>query len=652
VILTRIPDVKDRPKVRIDVDDFSGGVNTLVSETRLDPKEAKEATNMMLDEDGIWKKRWGSADYGGVTFTNTIDGFTEYRKTDGTRELVVIADTKAYVVDPVAGTKTEISGATFTVGYRADFVQIKNYLYIVNGEDVMARYDGSVLTTYAGLAAVAWDGTPLTRGAGLSTGSYDYYYRVSAVNAVGETLAVAEATIDVDIIRDDWDEADEYTQLDWADVAGALKYVIYAGDTTGYLGKLTETTASTFQDDGSLSINYYVEPPTADTTTGPKFRSIAISENRIWGTNDPASPQRVHFTGTGVDMGNFSPAYGGGWVDLESGGRATCVKVVDYQDEAHVLTQTSEGSGAVWRIDLATVTIGSTDIIVPVPEKLVGAKGTPALRSVILVENDLYFFNSAGIHVLGDEVGVLNRLRTNELSANIRPYITDLVDDSLSKTCAYYYDSKAFFSVSTATGEPNKIIYYDREFKVWIKDWSIGVSQFGEFTDASGVSHFLGIRGNKLVEISANYEGDSSVAFSWQYISPRFSVDKDWSRFAKIDRAYVRLRSARGTPTITVTGTKRNGATTSLASDDIVQGSSGTGIGWDRVGTFKIGTTGGVPTFYAQEALIRYLVINELIRDIQWTISGNGLSDTVAITGIAAGGRLVGVASPEEWRLD
>lgn len=644
--------IRDGERFRIDISDFSGGVNTLVSETRLDPKETKEATNMMLDEDGVWIKRWGTAQYGGVSFTATPDGFSEYRKSDGTRELVVIADGKGYVVDPSAGTKTEISGATFTSSYPCEFAQIKNYLYVVNGQDVMARYDGSSFSTYTGLDAPAWDGTPLTRGAGLSDGSYNYYYRVSAVNAVGETLAVAEATIGVNIARDDWDSATEYIQIDWADVSGALKYVIYAGDTAGYLGKLTEVSVSTFQDDGSSAINYYVEPPTANTTTGPLVKSIAISNSRIWGTNDPGNPQRVHFSGSGVDVGNFSPAYGGGWIDLESGGRATTVKILDFQDAPHVFCNTPEGNGAIWKIVLSSVTIGSTDVIIPIAEKIIGMKGTPAQRSVVLVENDTYFMNIRGVYVLGDEVGVLNRLRTNELSANIRPYVRDLYQADLDHSCAYYYDSKVFFSVPTASGAPNRVFYYDREMKAWVKDWTIGVSQFGEFTDSSGIRHFLGIQSTKIIEFSPNYEGDQNVSFTWKYVSPKLSVNKDWSRFASVSRAYIKLRNTRGSLEFSIMGTERSGVSTTVGTATIAQGASDTGMGWDLVGSFKMGDTLGVPTLFALESLIRYLPLTEIVRDLQWTLTGDALADTAVITGIAAEGTLIGMSSPEDWRLD
>lgn len=644
--------LSNRKKIFMKVDKFDGGVNTLFSETRLKNNEAKEATNMILIEDGIWTKRWGTAHYGGVSFTNTIDGFSEYKKTDGTRELIVVADGKVYKVDPDAETSTEISGATFTQGTRCDFAQIGSVLYIVNGTDPMARYDGSSLSTYSSINTPAWAGTPLARGGGLSAGNFTYYYRVSAVNEVGETLAAAEESITVNIDRDLWDAADEIITVDWSASAGALKYIVYFSDTSGYEVKLAEVIDTTYVDDGSATPNPYIEPPTADTSAGPLFTCIEISGNRIWGTGDTTAKQRVYFSGSGANLGNFATGYGGGWVDLETGGRNQCVAVKDYQGLPHVFCKTDEGRGSVWQVELTSATLGSSTITIPVPEKIIPSVGSNSFRSIVDVENDIYFMNPNGVFTLGNETGVLNVLRTNEMSSKIRPYISDLYQPSSHLSSAYYYDSKVFFSVSTSSGEPNKTIVYDRERSAWIKDWTLGVSQFGEFTDSGGTSHFLGINGTKLVEFSANYQGDQGTAFTWRYISPRFSISDDWSQFAKIKRAFVRMRDVRGEVAFSVSGTDRSGNTIAQASDTIAPGTSSTGIGWDKVGNSPMGSTLGIPSSYAVESFIRYVEIRKLLRDLQWQVSGDALADTAALTGIMAEGNVVEVAKPEVWRLD
>lgn len=657
MIFNRKPKLQNKKNVSLQVDEFKGGVNTLYSETRLKANEAKEATNLMLDEDGVWKVRWGTKDYNSTgLFTETLDGIGEYKKSDGTRELIVVADGKVYVFDPAAGTKTEISGATFTQGTRAVMLQMSGYLYIANGTDNLARYDGSTLSTYSALTTPAWDGTPIAR-TGLSAGNYTYYYRVSAVNAIGESLAVAETSITTDKIRDGWDSSN-YLTLGWADVSGATRYVIYFGETSGYLEKLAESSISSYVDDGTATPNPYIEPPTSNTSAGPLFRSMIISGNRLWATGDPSNLQRVYYTGTGVNLGNFAPGYGGGWIDLEAGGRDQCIAVRDYgatttlNSTPHVFCKTDDGKGSIWKITMTSVEIGSTTISVPIPSKLISRSGTPAERSVVYVENDIYFLNPDGVFVLGYEPNILNVMRSNEISTKISPYIEDLYEPSIDKSSAFYYQGKVLFSVPTSSGEPNRIIVYDREYKAWMKDWTVGVSQFLTYTDSSDVTHLLGINGNKIIEFSEGYQGDQGTAFTWRYVSPRYQISKDWTEYAKIKRAYIRLRNANGSINYLVKGTKRNAVTSNLATGTITPGSSRTGIGWDKFGAVQFGSTLGVPSQFAAESLPRYLEIRDLVRDIQWELYGDGISDSAILTGILAEGNIVKVAKPEGWRLD
>lgn len=645
----RQPQLRTRKLVEIQVDNFNGGTNVLFSETRLKKNEAKETLNLLLIEDGVWTKRWGTKQYG-VTFTNTIDGFTEYVKDDGTTELIVVADGKCYRMTTT--NKTEITGATFTQGSRCEFIQIKSELYITNGVDPIARYDGSTLATYSSLDTPVWDGTPISRGGGLSSGSFTYYYRISAVNAIGETIANAEESIAVNKDRDAWVVAsNENVVLGWADVTGALKYVVYFSDTSGYEVKLAEVLTSTYTDDGTAIPNPYIEPRDDNTTTGPTLTSLCISGNRIWGTGDPDNPWRVYWTGVGANLGNFAPAYGGGWVDLEKGSRNTTVKAVDYQGEVHVFCKSPDGRGTIWRITLDFTTIGDTSVVVPTPKKIIASTGTSAVRSVVYVENDILFFNPRGVHVLGNEPGILDVLRANELSSRVRPYIRGLSGDSVDKVCAYYKDAKVFFSVPTSTGEPDRILVYDRERLAWIKDWSIGVSQFGEYTDSAGTIHFLGIMGNKLVEFSENYQTDDGDAFTWRYVSPRFAVSEDWRSFAHIARSYVRVRTLKGSPTFAVYGTGYEKTFSQLGTGAIQASSSNTGIGWDLVGDFLVGDTNGFPSSFAQESLIKYIDIDTMLRDIQFEVSGDGVEDNAVIIGLAASGKLKKVSHPDDWRL-
>lgn len=642
----KLPKLRNRKLSTIQIDNFNAGVNVLLSETRLNKNEAKEATNLWLVEDGLWDKRPGTQQYGPL-YTNVPDGFAEFRKTDGTRELIVVADGKLYRVDPDASTKTEITGATFTQGTRVSFLQLQDKLYISNGVDDLATYDGTDLVTFAGLDTP--ENLTATRNT-LGAGSFNYYYRVTASNSVGETIASTQATEDVDKDRDLWTSTDAI-DLDWDDVTGALFYTVYFADTSGFEVKLVDVQTSSYSDDGSAAPNPFIETPDDDSTTGPKISTMWINGNRIWGTGDPENPYRVYFTGTGANLGNWSPAYGGGWVDLEKGGRATTVTGVDFQGVSNVFVKTDDGRGNIWQVTLSTQTIGSEDVIVPIPTKIISSAGTNAERSVVVVENDVLFMNSKAIYALGNESGILNVLRSNELSTKVRPYIQSLDESSMDKVAAYYSGGKVYFAVPASSGEPNKILILDRERVAWIKDWSIGVSQFGEFTDAGGITRLLGINGDHLVDFSENYQGDEGVAFDWKYISPRIPMAKDWTKFARIKKTYIKLRNTQGTVVFTVQGTERKKSFANLGSQEITPGISSAGMGWDPMGSVQIGDSAGTPATFAEESLIKYININKLIRDIRFVVSGTALNDRAILTGLKAEGLILPTAPPSDWKL-
>lgn len=633
MILSSRARLREKKKVKLEIDSAKSGVSTLVSETRLGKNFAKELTNMWLVEDGIPTKRPGTGAWGTVTFDDRPDGFSEFTKSDGTRELIVVASGKAWRV--TTSTKTEITGATFTTGLRCAFIQYGGYLYITNGTDPLAFYDETDLTVYTALAAPAWDGTPLARGAGLASGTAQtLYYQVTAVNDAGETVASTEQSIANDIRREDWDEADEYIDVQFADVSGATRYNIYVSSVSGYEEYVATTTVSFYRDTG-VTTNPYQVPPEANTTAAPKMKHLWVSQNRLWGAGDPTNKQTVYFTGTGAEKHNWAVGAGGGYAILQSGSEFSTVGGIDFQNESHVFMDSANGDGAIWQVPIESTTVIDETFEVPTPKKIISAIGCSSARSIIYVENDVLYFNKKGVYVLGNEPNIPNVLRTNELSAGIRPDIEGL--SSTEKVAAYYQAGKAYFCVSTTTGEPDKIMVFDRERGAWMNNWTIGVSQLGDFTDSSNATHLLGIASDKLIEFSEAFSSDSGTAFTWRYKSARLPIVKDWKKFGKILRAYIRLRNAQGSIDITISGTGKESQLSSIASSTISPGASNSGLGWDLLASVQLGDTDGTPTFFAAESLIRYLRLastSNVLRDIQWEVSGDSVGDSCVILGL------------------
>ena len=639
-------------RIQQEIKNFSGGVNRLLEEARIGFNEAKEATNLIQVQDGLWKPRWGSAYYG-EALPAACDGAKEFVKSDGTTELVAVAGGKAYKSSD-GGSWTEITGATFTSGIQCFFMQISGYLYITNGTDNLARYNGSVLSTYNSILAPTGLAGART---GLSDGTVSEYAEVTAINDIGETVGSTEAICTVNKPRDQWTTGEKITWT-WNAVSGASSYQIYISEVSGNETLLASSSTNSYIDDGTVSINPYVEPPLSNTTAAPKFKSMEISGNRIWGTNDPNSPYTVYFSGTGQDMGKFSDFFGGGWVNLERGGRETPRAVKHYQSgtgdgRATILCSTPEGKGAVWQISIASATVGDYSFSVPSAVKVVGSSGTDSQLSVVADNNNIWFFNRRGFFTLGPEKNYYGLLRTNELSSRIRPYVRGLVGSKIDTVCGYFYDAKIFFSVPTSSSGNNRIIYYDTERMNWVVDWSIGAKQFLEYTDTSGNTHFLYVplSGNKLIELSEDIQGDLGVAFNTTYISGRWPLSKLWKDFIKLKKVYIKLGNPRGSINFEVAGSTKSGGFTSIGSSTITPQYSMTGMGYDLMGSVLMGDSSGFPTTFSDSADPRYIKINKKLRDIQIRLTTNSLDADYTLQSFIFDGLQLNTNPPSSWKI-
>jgi len=292
-------------------------------------------------------------------------------------------------------------------------------------------------------------------------------------------------------------------------------------------------------------------------------------------------------------MGNFSDFYGGGWINLEKGGRELPVAVKHYQSgsgegRATVLCRTPDGRGAVWQLTISTATVGGTSFSVPSAAKVVGSFGTESVLGVVQTENDIAFPNRKGWFTLGPEKNYYGILRTREMSSNIRPYWRNLDGSQIANICSYFYDAKIFISVPQSSSGNDKIIVFDTERGNWAVDWSIGAKQFLEYTDTNNKTHLLYIplSGTRLIELSENTLNDLGTAFNQSYISPLLSVSKNKTDILNLKEAIVELGRPRGAIKFQIMGIGKNDAFTTLATKTITNFGANTGVGSDLAGDF------------------------------------------------------------------
>lgn len=650
---------KPPQQLNLTIDSFKNGVWTLVDESRLPPDAAKESVNLIQTQDGRYSTRPGTATYG-ADFGATIDGADYYRKSDGSTELLAIAGGTCYRSTD-GGAKTAISGATFTAGIQCTLKQINSRMYIVNGTDPLTYYDGSTLIQYT---TISQPGTPTFSLAGITaTGSVKAYYQVVAINDVGFSLPSTETSTLVSKTRDQWSSSTDSVTLTWtAPSTGADKvkrYEIYYSDSSGgevYLDSVDFSVLS-YKDNGTAQPNGFITAPVDNTTVGPVFKDLELSDNHLWGI-DATNKYRVWASGTGKEMGYFSAFYGGVYVDLEKGGQEYPVKVKHFRDGkgnamATVFTAAPDGTGSTWQIDLQSTTIGDVSFDIPVTSKVVGGLGTTAARSVIEVGNSIFFANKNGVYSLGSQPSLLNVLATNELSANIRPTWRGLTGSAFAGICAFFTDAKVYISVPAGSAtQNNQTMVFDTERRNWNpKAYSVGVKQFLQYTDSSGLTHVLGIpyTGHYLWEFSDNIQGDLGTPFSTSYLSGLMPVDKDRTKFAKIVEVIVELYQPQGSISIEVLGTTKQGGFASLVSRTIQDSVSDSGMDTENYGDLAWDDPVEAPSAYASSSVKKRIRVGQKLNNVQIRITTNTINTHYTLLGYQIKGYLVPTKYPSNW---
>lgn len=661
--------VVEKPQVYEEVfKNFGDGVISVLGEARLPKTAVKRAKNLLQVEDNIFATRPGSHEYGEV-FTGPIAGGCEFVKDNGdgtTTQYILIIDNGVPKYSQDGGSWTTITGVTFDPDAPMCFLQLREQVLMANAVDPFSFLDIATMDIFQ-FSGIATPSTPsLTLGSGLAAGSYNAYYQISAVNEVGETVASAEADISVNARRDDWSGiTNANVKLTWPAVTGALRYNIFYADQTGfcvYLDSIEATASPEYTDNGTVAVNDFIESPVSDTTSGPKFGQMRLSGNRVWSTGDPEHPQRSYWMGTGAYSKSISPFFGGGYVDIEKGGRERPRVVVHYRDGrgtplATVLTSDPDGNGSTCHIELITQAIGDTQITIPAVYKVLGSVGTTSPLGVIESKNNIYFPTVKGFYSLGSKPQLLNVLTTDEVSANIRPDIKAIKVTAMDKICGIEWDGKLLWSVAYNSEVNNRIFVLDLEKRNWNPEgFDFGAKQFFMYTDNDGVSHLLCVPvvGNKLIEISDRFVDDNGKPIETHLQLGITHVSADHIQFAHIDRVYVELGRPRGLINVSISGAERSLEFHRIVSKAIsgFVGTSDVAAGFSTYGFSSrfFSYSARAATAFALSSVKKWVKVNKLLNNYQIDITSNSLNTYYAVNQIIVVGRFVPTSPPSRWR--
>ncbi len=638
------------------------GVITLLDKSRLPKNALEQADNLFLVEDGQPSPRPG-VDWFGTALAGgaTILGF-DYFDYAGVIHLIVAgSDGVIYRSTNDGTTWTACTGATVNASADVNFNQNGSYFYITNGVDNIIRYDGTTtLVTYTALTTPA---APTVAETGLAGTGYTYYYKCSAVNTVGFSIASAASTaVQTSVARETWDATTNFATVTVPAFQGTqTRCDIYISDNNVDFYYLASTTnnGDTFKDDGTAIAVSSTIAPTGNTSQGPKVAELTNVGSRMYGVRDADNAYRIWFSGAGNFAGAFSTAYDGGYLDWQKGGKYRPVHVEDYRDGkgtplATVWCKSADGQGCVLQMSLDTLTVGDISITVPSAYKLPGSRGTPAPGSVVNVLNDYMFYNSQAFYNLGSRAQFLNLLSTDESSANIRPSVKQISSSGEAKIASVYFDAKVYFSVGIGSSTNNQTMIYDTERKAWLpKAFDIGFKKFLRYTDTSGNRRLLALRpgDGQLSEISDSIRGDYGSPYTSILQTGLYPTVKNRFEFQWTEQAEMEFSNPSGEISIELNGLERSQGFTSQGNATVTPTLQTTG--WDTAlwDTTSWDDTSGVIDTFSESTVKRYFRVGKELNAVQWRITTSTLDAGYVLRTLQTWGTPTNAGLPRSWRL-
>lgn len=594
ILNNRTPAYKPQPDLQAQWSNFRKGLNLILRPTELGRDELAQADNIMLTGSGVPTGRWGTSSYFSVNATGSVRGLASFANSaSATNEIIGLTD-QGYLAKKNGTTSTQINGQSYPSGSVVRGEQLGGYTYFVSKDRPMTRYNGATLSVFATIPAPI----PIsaTNFSGVS-GPAQWSWKINTVAISGGDT---EGSTNITLANLPQDLSQTTVHLRWTQPSTATysAFQIYRGQ-PGDETLLATVGAGTFlyADQGAPASDT-VFAPTSNTTGGVNSNFILKVRDRLVVVPQD-DPTKILISGRFPNEYKFNWADGGGYVyiDPKSGDDITGLATQPGSDNIIVFKNNSSYS-----VRLDTITLGNYTILDPQYQPVSTSIGCSSHDSIQTVENDVFYFGKKGLYVIGYEPNFLNIIRTNEISARIRPYLETLSDDDYENCCSMYINNKYVLSF------PNRkeMIVYDRERGAFVGPWKLpwGISKMLKYFDSTGTEKW--VLGSS--ESNNTYTFESSVnSDNGTTITKTLRTNKEpfnsWSTLKIIKLFYVLFRRVTGTVTVNLLMEDRTGATTTVKSFDIsgsaVSGSLGWGI--DSWGTASWGTSDGEVTIAGDE---------------------------------------------------
>lgn len=623
---------KARTVINVHQNKFGKGYISTYPDSRRPPDSLADCTNIEIVLDNTPRPRPPLVRYGEQP-ANTIIGRGNYRW-GGQRGMLFMLN-----VGGVGKIATQINGGAFTIiggtyDVTADwamFCQSNGRVYVYNSKNTLTYLDLATMTilTYTALATPVI--STVIKG-GLVGTTYTQYYRVSANNAVGESIASVVGSVTIGKVRDGWapnttGTPTDYIDITWGAVVGASSYTIYTGDTATTLEELTTVTATTFRDDGMLATNFSNLAPEGNSTAGAIFK---------WMYNDTKNGQvfgidlanNLYYSAPGT--GDFSAYNGGGSVGIDVNGDTVLNFVDGFRTGKGdpVITVSSRGAAGKGRLNHVTfesLTIGDQILYYPNIFEANGQSGTYSARGTIKARDALWYPTGSGFKSTGTSQNIVNILTTSSIAQVIQPDVDKINLNALEKAVGLEYQDRLYWALPVGSSENSEIWYLDLARRnLWVLRWPVAAKDMWLYEDNAGATHFCVLVNNKILEFTragAATTQDDGVPFRTRLAFSSLVWDDDGITLATIRNQYIKLLQPKGSIVANAYGLSKKGMTDAVGSDDYVTETSFTGIGqWDYSGDFMYGDDVGEIDSFGKATAVLKIKPKGLLNELSWEV--------------------------------
>jgi len=588
------PAYKKKKDAVAEWDTFRKGLNLLLRPTELTRNEYAQGDNIMLIGSGVPTGRWGTSSYFSVNATGTIRGFATFNNNaSGTNELIGLSD-QGYLAKKNGTGSTVITGQSYPSGTTVRAEQLGGKTYFVSDAITLTQYDGVNLQIFATISTpVAMTATNISG----ATGAAVWSWKVISVGANGGqtagTLNVLLPNLPQDLtrtmVRVNWSPASTAT------FSGFEVYRGLAGDET-FLAAVGPSVTS--YDDVGEAASESVLAPIANTTGGVKSKFITKYNDRLLFV-DKDDPTKLIVTGRYPNQAKFSWADGGGsvYIDPDSGQDITGIGVQPGTNKIIVFKDFSS-----YAVELSTVNVGNYVILDPTYIPISTSIGCSNADTIATVENDIFYFGRKGMYVVGFEPNFLSIIRTNEVSARMRPYLALLGDSDYENCNAFYINNKYILSFP----DRKECIVYDRERGAFVGVWKtpFGISHMKQYVDSSGTERWVvgSSENNQVYTFEPSVNSDNGTTITKTLRLNKESFD-EWTALKIIKLFYILFRNITGTVTVNLLLEGRDGTTTTIKTFDIEGSAIAGNSGWGSIlwGNTTWGDTNGTPVSGSDE---------------------------------------------------